>query len=403
MISQLYQRYYHSRPLSEKIILLMTVCIFLPLYIAAPAVVICSVFLVSNGSCRRSLFSEISPVTLILPAAWAIALIVPVFYQNWFGLLCGVYFIMISVISVYIKNNTDMGLLNRACDVCCVMSVVDAGAAAVEKIISPAILVQGLTYNPNFYAFIIEFVIVITFYRLMTGRHRYYYAAVVVINLAALLFTDCRSACGALFAGLFVMFILCRKWKALAGLFGTYALFFVIVSLFPFLFPRVHEMEHTYLVRKEIWIGALNDFLHHPIFGRGFLAYLQVTHNYVTPHAHNLLIDLLECSGAVGTALAIVCFVAVIIECVRMLRSGGELRATGSLMLSCFAVTLAHGVTDMPVSGIETSLMFFVIMAMRPCKQLGVGRLARFIRLNKQPISNRKSGNTAACSKEAGT
>lgn len=371
MIAELYRTHFADRPLREKIVLLLTASVFLPLAVTAPMVVACAVFLFASPAGRRELFGVLSPALVLLPVLWAELLIVPLVYRNYAGFGCAVYFVLVTLIAVFIRRGADARLAGLVCDVSCLMSLLDAAAAGVEILLRPENRVEGLTYNANFYAFLIEFVLIFACYRFLTGRRRGLYAAVAAVNLAALFLTDCRSAWAALFLGLLVLFALLGKGKHVTGLAVSAAAFCAAVSLFPALLPRSHDFVRTYNIRLTVWAGAFRDFLAHPVFGRGFLAYLQVSHDLVTPHAHDIGLDVLECTGVFGAALVAAVFVPAVAECLRALKSGPESRGAAALVFACLTATLVHGITDMPIMGIHTALLFFLVLALRPGKRLG--------------------------------
>lgn len=345
--------------------MLLTASVFLP-YVVTGVVVIAAVcYIFINAERRRALVA--TRYFVFVPAAGALLLAVPLVYRNYFGFLCGILFLLFLLLGLYVKSIATVPLLERFAAVCCAMSLVDAGAAIVEKIVSPGVRVVGLTYNPNFYAFLIEFVVIMAFYRLLTGGRRAFYGAVVVVNVVFLFLTDCRSAWAALFAGLLVLFVMLRKTKYLAGLGVCSAVFVAAVKYMPWLLPRILDFDRTTSIRMGIWKGAFADFLRHPLFGRGLLAYLQVSGDWITPHAHNVVLDLLECTGIVGTLLAAAYLTIVVVEIIRAFRGGGvPARAGCAVCLGCFAALLVHGLTDIPAMGAQTGLLFFLVLAMRP-------------------------------------
>ncbi|MDR3644924.1 MAG: O-antigen ligase family protein [Clostridia bacterium] len=395
MIAQLYKKHFSSQPAGVRLVLLVTISIFLPLYATAAAIIASSVYILRRHQRRAAL--NASPYLHIAHVLWLLLLVVPLIYRNYIGFLCGAATILIFIIALYIKPFASVSLLNRVCDLCCVMSLFEAVTAVVERFLAPllgpqsvlpldlllgreAVLAQfsrvsGVSYNPNFYAFIMEFIVVIAFYRLLTGRHPVFYIAVAAVNTAVIFLTDCRSAWAALFVGLLVLFALFKKKGGLIGLAAAVVAFGAAISLFPALLPRVTDVGRTTAIRMAIWKGAFADFLRHPVFGRGLLAYYQVTGVFITPHAHNIPLDLLECTGIVGFLLIIVYLVLALTEIVRASRSGGDpARAACALCFGCLTVTMVHGITDMPLMGLQTGMLFFLVMALRPGERLWLNK-----------------------------
>ncbi len=102
------------------------------------------------------------------------------------------------------------------------------------------------------------------------------------------------------------------------------------------------------------------------------MAFYQVSGNIVTPHAHNILLDTLECDGIIGTAIIIFFFVIIIRQLIASYKSNiPEFKASAVLCCSIITATLVHGITDMPIMGINTGLFFFLLLAFRPKSACG--------------------------------
>lgn len=352
------------QPLQILFILALTISVFLPLYITVPVAIAAFVYFVRDKKKRKAVAS--APFFALLAVLSALLLVVPLVYRNYYGFGCGILFIIYMGIDLFSSTVMTEGLFNRICSICCAMSVVCAAAAVVEKVFGFQTRSMAFTYNANFYGYLIELVVVICFYKLVQTKNPWY-LAIVAVNVGALFLSDCRSAWSGIFAGLLVLFIMLGRKKSLAGLLILTAVVALAIFIEPSLFPRHSDISPTISNRVSIWTGALRDFAAHPIFGRGLLAYYQVTGNPVTPHAHNILLDLLECTGVVGTGIVIFFFVRIIRQFVDAYRRGGEsTRACVALCAGIIAATLAHGVTDMPVMGVQTGLFFFLMLSLRP-------------------------------------
>ncbi len=211
IIKQKYVKPFRDMPANIKLVVILTVSVFLPVYITVSAIVASFLYIVCNKSRLKSLI-EVQHINLLIILA-VLLLVIPLYYKNYYGFLCGILFIIFIVLEIYISKFMSSEILNLACDICCGMSLICIFASIIQKVFENQQRVEGLTYNPNFYAYIIELVVVICFYKIATSKKSFIYIFIAVANMIALCFTGCRSGWGALLAGLFVLFLLFKKRK----------------------------------------------------------------------------------------------------------------------------------------------------------------------------------------------
>lgn len=352
-------------PNHVKLVVILTISVFLPVYITVPIVIAAFIYTVINKKRLKVLLNVkfINPLVVLGIAM----LVVPLYYQNYYGFLCGILFIIFVVLEIYISQVMSRSLFDLACDICCGMSLVCIIASLIQKFLEHQARVEGLTYNSNFYAYIIELVVIICFYKMFVSKKPWIYILIAAANIITLSFTGCRSAWGAMVAGLFVLFLMLKKSKFLTIFSLVLAVMGVAICFYPQLMPRYYNLGPTMQNRMYIWRGAFSDFLNHPLFGRGLLAFYQVSGNIVTPHAHNILLDTLECDGIVGTLIILFFFAVIIKQLVAAYKSDIPWFKSGAVLCcSIIAATLVHGITDMPIMGINTGLLFFILLAFRP-------------------------------------
>lgn len=369
--------------------MLLTASVFLPYPLTCMAILVGAIYVLAGKERRRSLIT--TRYAAIVPVLCAILLIVPLCYGNYPGFFAGVCVALLFISALYLKGFMAVPLVERLCALCCAMSFLDAAVALCERLIpfkvlwpfyhavlgvhdtlnNPQVRVVGLTYNANIYAALLEFVILMAFYRLLAGGRRPFYLATIAVNAVALFATDCRSAWAPILAGLLVIFLLRGQKIAVLVLAGLTGLFFAAVKLLPWLLPRFFHFGKAASERMVIWKISFKDFLAHPVFGHGMLANLQITKNWYVPHAHNLLLDVMQSTGVVGTLLTIAYISILLVELGRAFRAGGARQKNAcGMCFACCAAVAVHGITDIPVMGIMSGLFFFLIMAMRPGRQL---------------------------------
>jgi len=352
-------------PNHVKLVVLLTISVFLPVYITIPVILAAFTYILANKSRLKVLMNmQFKNPLIVLGIA---LLIVPLYYKNYDGFFCGILFIIFIVLEIFISQVMSRSLFELACDICCGMSLICVVASLIQKFLEHQARVEGLTYNSNFYAYIIELVVIICFYKIATSEKPMIYIFIAAANLITMSFTECRSAWGAMIAGLFVLFLMLKKSKLLAMLAVILVATGVTIYFYPSLMPRYYNFTATMQNRLYIWHRAFADFLSHPLFGRGLLAFYQVSGNIVTPHAHNILLDTLECDGIVGTLIILFYFGVIIKQLVAAFKSDIPWFRTGAVLCSSIiAATLVHGITDMPIMGVNTGLLFFILLAFRP-------------------------------------
>jgi O-antigen ligase len=167
--------------------------------------------------------------------------------------------------------------------------------------------------------------------------------------------------------GLFV-FSRILKYKKMTRLLYVLAAVIAVALYFdPHIVPRYDILGDSMTDRFHIWSASFRDFLNNPVFGRGLLAFFQVSGNRITPHAHNLYIDLLESFGITGTAVFLIFFFTVVKQLVIAFKYGGEKeKLHAALSSAVLVVTLVHGLVDTPIMGFQTGLFLTLLLALRP-------------------------------------
>lgn len=355
----------------HKLACLLLISVFVPSFslypfcLCFPAALLTAVYILAGKERRAALFRD--PVSLRLPILWGILLISPLMNGNYYGILCGFLFDLYLLIALWLRSIMTVDLVGKLCDIACAASIVCALEAVAQYFIAGPDRESSFFWNANFYAFVIELVIILAFYRFYSaGRGRWLYLAVVALNIGALLLTGCRSAWIAMFVGLLCLFAMTRQWRAMIilGLFAAVSAY--LICRFPAIFPRVYQMQMASQTRFRIWHGAFMDFLAHPMFGQGLLAFYHVSHDPITPHAHSILFDTLECTGIGGLSLLIAYAAPSVAKIARTFKKMlPEQKACAGLVAGLVISTLIHGITDIPYMGVQTGLFFTMLLTFR--------------------------------------
>ena len=105
-----------------------------------------------------------------------IALVVPALYQRWLSVFQGFTAILILCFGLLCRTTMTKSLFHRLLDLGCILSVPCFLYAVVQKLWIPSSLLDGrassVFYNPNYYGTILEYCILVSFYRIMTCSER---------------------------------------------------------------------------------------------------------------------------------------------------------------------------------------------------------------------------------------
>ncbi len=190
----------------------------------------------------------------------------------------------------------------------------------------------------------------------------------IAINITGIALSQCRTAWVALFVGTFVLLLIRKKWKALVVCAIGMAIFAVGVLNFPDLLPRMDKLSESLQNRLLIWQTAWQAFLAHPLSGQGFFTYLfyskDLTNAYTSNghaiiHAHNIFLDALVNFGLIGNFLLLNFMLPFLTNWIREIKDYPQL----SIALACFCAMLIHGITDLPMLGLQSGIITLMLFA----------------------------------------
>jgi O-antigen ligase len=371
-----------SRVLDDNHIVLLTAySIFLPYFITIAIAAFFSVYVLINRRTRAMIFSY-RESALIIPFG-LIALIAPVCYGNWLGLVCGAGMILILLFGLFIRRVMTKGLFERTLSDICRLSVVTCAVALIEKILNSAILgragyqCSSVFFNPNYFGTVTSMVIVICAYKVITrqGTKRIYYSIAAINGISVFL-------CGSLFVwvemfvGVAVLLVLAKRHKMLLGFLGLAIFGCVLIFFFPHIIPRIGQANDTFGLRLRVWEVAFAGIKDSPLFGKGALTYFHIYDSYKeiynvwpTQHAHSIYLDSVLNFGFVGTAFLVLFFFSYYRALVRDHRRHLNLTVS-SLIFAVTAGVLMHGTTDVTIFWVQTGMLFVIILG-------GIGALEK--------------------------
>lgn len=360
------------------LVLSLTISLFLPFYISLSAVLIIAFMTVINYEKRAETFGD--PYSIGIVLFFLFTAFVGQVYNNHVGSAYSLYAAALLVCGFYIRSFMTKQLFDQAMDTACFSSIACAVVAVLQKLTTiftePSYRPVSTFFNANYYATIVEFVILIAMYRMVTNaQNRRFYLAVIGCNLVGLYLSASISAVMALGCATMVFFFLKGK-RRMTGMVAVAGVLLVASSLvLPELFPRIAVIDQSWDQRMDIWGTAIKGIQHHPLFGGGAAAYRMACEEffgYKTYHSHNLYLDTLLNFGFVGAAVIVVYLWAQIKMVLVRLRS----RVCGNmniLLASASAAVLVHGFTDVTIFWGQTGMLFLLIFTSTGINPVYVG------------------------------
>ena len=184
----------------------LVLSLFFPFYVSVVTVGAVAVMTMVNYRMRTRALE--SPYGKLLMGVLIAPFFVSAIYNNYMGMLYSMLVLAAVVCAFYLRSVMTGALFNRMMDAACVASVFCAAIAFVQKAasfaVSPDYRPVSMFSNANYYGMMIEFLVIITLYRIFTNsKERIFYGVVIAINLIGLYLCASMSACmGLLCAGL---------------------------------------------------------------------------------------------------------------------------------------------------------------------------------------------------------
>lgn len=370
----------HKFSRDEWLLLIPFLSFSLPVYINVPILLIETIYLLYTKKFQTAYKNIKESKYLLIFCFFSLGL--SIVFLNWFGVGCSLFMLIASVILLYFRDNITKDIFTLGMEILIFCSILWAIYACYEylkileylnydhfiiKIFSRReYRINSVFFNANYYAMMIEFVLMMIGYRISTTKNKkyiLYYLVVAIINMAILYLSGTRTAWPAVAAGAIVFLIINKNYK---WCFAIAAAGAVIVGYFlvnPSKMPRIERLATNYSVRIKIWTAAINAIKDSPIIGKGPMTYSMIFSQYgghLTEHAHSIYLDPVLSFGFGGLALII----PYIYNNCKQLFKVFKMKLDSGLVafiLGCVVVTLIHGILDYTVFFTHTGLLFLFI------------------------------------------
>jgi O-antigen ligase len=351
-------------------IILTVISLFLPFFLAAVPVVLSMLFIFGDKQ-RRSRLAAV-PGSLFILAFLPVISLAAVLNRNWIGLMVGSLIWIMFMYGVYMRSVMNSRLFKDIQLVIISLSIVSALIAITQKLLNRSTRSTSTFFNPNYYGFMIElFMLVAVFYLFTYKKHKHLVISAIILNLAGLFLSNCRTAWIGLIAGVLLLLILSKKYKFTLLLLALGALVAGCAIFFPEIMPRwnASSVNHAADQRELMWWISSKSAMQSPIIGRGLYAYTQIWNSnlvgYKTVHCHNLFLNSFLDTGIIGTLLWLGYIIMHPISVyIRKRRGLGEqIEGSSRLILPILLTCLCHCMTDIPVLGVQPLIMLFVLLS----------------------------------------
>lgn len=230
--------------------------------------------------------------------------------------------------------------------------------------------VETTFFNPNYYALMLEFFILIGLYKIERADERSQkgiYLLITLCNVLAIYFTGNRSTPLVFVSTVVIFYFLLGKIKT------AFIALFLLGSLFLALFftenyPRMENLSWALKDRFLIWETALKGIRDNFLFGQGPLTYRNIYELYggqETYHAHNIILDTLLSYGVLGTSLLLYP-VTWFLKLLWKMKDNKKLRSQFALYGSLISAVVIHGMVDLGIFWFQTGIIFLLIMLTAP-------------------------------------
>lgn len=365
----------------DKIVLLVTGSMFLPFYISIIVLLGSLLYLIKEKRLIQMIRS--TPRANYAIVFCVLTGFVALFQGNYLGAGCAVGILAIFLFMFYCRNVIHKSLLKSVLDLCCILSLGCVIYALIEYIVicnrlnfdilslkvanAPENRIHASFFNANYYAMMLEFVILICVYKVMQFRYlkqAVWYVFVALCNMFILYLTGCRTAWVPFLISVPFMFFINKRYGYLSLSLTAIAGGIGVLYLKPALFQRM-TLAKDFAKRTRIWETAIKGIQAHPVLGEGPLTYFHIYEQYgghPTQHAHNILLDPILSHGIVGVLILGVYLGSNLKQVWKLFQS--KIDVPLFTLIGAFIITVfLHGMLDYTVYWIQTGFLFLFILS----------------------------------------
>lgn len=377
-----YHRKFDGYDFEEYLIMAAVCSIFLPFFCSLIVITCILSYLLLKGR-LLSIIKEY-PKSYYVIGFCILTGAVSIFYKNYLGAVCSIGILLVFLFILFYRTKVTTRLFELIVDASCIISlfcfvwalmeyysivkILDFDFFTFEVVDNPIYRVNSTFFNANYYAMMIEFLILMCVYKMMnvkSTRRVVFYLITITCNLLGLYLSGCRTAWLAFLVTIPMMFLLNNHKKFFIGTISIFVVGAVALIIDPQLFPRFDSLISYFGVRTDIWNVAIQGIMDHPLLGQGPLTYFHSFKHYgghPTEHAHSVYLDPFLSFGIIGVALLVPYFYQNGKEIWRLYKRKIDIRLF-SLVLAFLLTVLIHGIMDYTIFWVQTAQIFLLVLS----------------------------------------
>jgi len=220
--------------------------------------------------------------------------------------------------------------------------------------------------NPSIYAVYLMFYIFCSSALWINSKekNKIFYLVTLILNFIALILTGTRVIWAAVAAGLFIQFIMLKKYKLVYSMTISCSMLLTLLALDPELIPRFDFLEYHLNQRLHIWRSAILCIKEHPFWGQGMLSFMQLFQTgggKIYSHAHNIFLTLWADFGLFGMAAFVTTVAIAVIKTIKLQYS--KYNTEIAICLAYFSGIIIFGLSDNPFLNLGIGFIFAFNMA----------------------------------------
>lgn len=358
----------------EAIILIVSVCVFLPYYVLLVVLNIVFFYLLASGKIVSTIKSNKNYKSVFL--FFIFIMVNSIFNNNLYGVGVSIVIFQLMLFFMYYRSVINRKLFANVINVYMIVSVVCFAMTILsvlyQKIVGGMKFYDFVEYmslhrpissffNTNYYATICEFIIIIAMYYFLSNKNkgnRLYFLVISSMAFVVLFLTENRTALPTIFVATLVLSFTKQNKKVFAfiGVFAVVIAFLMVYS--NKFFPRYEFLGNSFDTRIHIWENSFKLLKSNFLFGYGPMAYQNAMFSeYPANHAHNILLDLLINFGVIGVLIIMPVFWSlckIIYRC----REKNMFR----LITALTCIVVLHGMFDVTIFWHQTAFIYFSVL-----------------------------------------
>lgn len=353
---------------AQNLIIVLAISCFAPFVFTALVAVIVLLLIAFTPEFQRGLFDFRG--AMLIPIFCAYAFIVAFLNRNLLGVMIAPVFLCILIIYCFVRRFIKRETINTCYTAICVMVFPAFVHAVIETLTAPKTdeVYRCTAYfgNANYFGALMAAIIIVCAHKVVSqnGKGLFYYVvaftALVNIYLSGSLFAIIEVV-----VGVAIYLLLTKHYRLFCLMVIGGSLGILLITSLPELLPRLSESGSATSYRVRIWGVIIREIKLHPFFGKGFLSYNIVKDlydgSYTTVHSHNLALDSMLNFGIVGSALLGTMLYFIIRRIVRVYRidTNSEIAA---IAMAVLAAIISHSFTDITFFWIQTGIFYVIVL-----------------------------------------